>query len=136
MNYDYIVPNGDSDYPEYFVCAECAQEVCTHYTRGLQWVVTSQPRHNDVITPSLLQKQMDAESRVSTFERLNKDLNRQLLEVQENLENESRDKSTLLAKMRDLQASHNQAQEALEEEQELRESIQNKLNQSLQQVTQ
>ena len=38
------------------------------------------------------------------------------MELQENLENESRDKSTLLAKMRDLQASYNQAQESLEEE--------------------
>ena len=43
---------------------------------------------------------MDAESRVSTFERLNKDLNRQIVEMQENLENESRDKSTMMAKMR------------------------------------
>ena len=46
------------------------------------------------------QKQMDAESRVSTFERLNKDLNRQIAEIQENLENETRDKSTMMAKMR------------------------------------
>ena len=43
---------------------------------------------------------MDAESRVSTFERLNKDLNRQITEIQENLENETRDKSTMAAKMR------------------------------------
>ena len=43
---------------------------------------------------------MDAESRVSTFERLNKDLNRQIAEIQENLENETRDKSTMMAKMR------------------------------------
>ncbi|KAL5253440.1 hypothetical protein ACHWQZ_G013281 [Mnemiopsis leidyi] len=83
---------------------------------------------------NLLQKQMDAESRVSTFERLNKDLNRQIVEMQENLENESRDKSTMMAKMRDLQASHNQTIESLEEEQDAREAIQNKLNQSLQQL--
>jgi hypothetical protein len=43
---------------------------------------------------------MDAESRVSTFERLNKDLNRQINEVQENLENETREKSSMMAKMR------------------------------------
>ena len=47
-----------------------------------------------------LQKQMDAESRVSNLERLNKDLNRQIAEIQDNLDNESRDKHTLMAKMR------------------------------------
>ena len=36
--------------------------------------------------------------------------------------------------IRDLQASHNQTIESLEEEQDAREAIQNKLNQSLQQV--
>ena len=48
----------------------------------------------------LFQKQMDAESRVSTLERLNKDLSRQILEIQDNLETETRDKSTLMAKLR------------------------------------
>ena len=43
---------------------------------------------------------MDAESRVSNLERLNKDLNRQIAEIQDNLDNETRDKHTMMAKMR------------------------------------
>ena len=46
------------------------------------------------------QKLMDAESRVSNLERLNKDLTRQIAEVQDQLDNETRDKHTLMAKMR------------------------------------
>ena len=43
---------------------------------------------------------MDAESKVSNLERLNKDLNRQLTEMQDSLDTESRDKHTLMAKLR------------------------------------
>ena len=43
---------------------------------------------------------MDAESKVSMLERTNKDLNRQINEIQDSYDSESRDKQTLMAKMR------------------------------------